>query len=299
MTLSHSSIRRKYENAASRYLTVDGKRFHYRIEGAGPTLVLLHGVMASLHTWDGWVEQLKSSYRIIRMDLPGFGLSDHMVEDDHYTPEFSVALLDKVREAFGIERFSIAGNSLGGFIAWYYATRHPERVEKLILVDPIAYPQKLPPVMSFVALPGIGEIARYVAPRSLVEANVRQVYGDAKLIQQATIDRYYELMMHGENRFAMVKTFRKIREMSRDVSISKEIGKVRAPTLLMWGSKDRWVPPSLIKLWKRDLKHVEVKVYPGAGHIPMEELPLETARDAHAFLSRPEEAASASSAVGR
>jgi pimeloyl-ACP methyl ester carboxylesterase len=287
MALSHAAIRRKYEGPASRYLTVDGKRFHYRMEGAGPTLVLLHGVMASLHTWDGWVDQLKSSYRIIRLDMPGFGLSDHMVDREHYTPDFSIALLEKVREAFGIERFHIAGNSLGGFLSWYYATRYPERVERLILIDPIAYPQKLPPVMSFVSLPGIGEIARYVAPRGLVEANVRQVYGDASLVQQEVVDRYYELMMHGENRFAMVQTFRKIRELSRDSSIAKEIGKVRAPTLLMWGSKDRWVPPSLIKLWKRDLKHVEVKVYPGVGHIPMEERPLETARDAHAFLSRP------------
>lgn len=287
MALSSDSIRSKYEGPASRYVDIDGRRLHYRIEGTGPTLVLLHGVLASLHTWDGWVEQLKSSYRIIRLDLPGFGLSDHFVDHAHYTPDFTIALLDKMRAAvFDAETFYLAGSSLGGLFSWYYATKYPARVEKLILLDPIAYPQRLPPIISFVGLPGIGELSRYISPRFMVEANMRQVYGDAGLLQPHVVDRYHELMKHGENRFAMVRTFRKFRQMARDELLSKEIAKVRAPTLLMWGEKDRWVPPALIENWKRDLKQVEVKIYQGAGHLPMEERPHETARDAHAFLSR-------------
>jgi pimeloyl-ACP methyl ester carboxylesterase len=284
--LAHSTIRKKYEGPASRYVDIDGRRFHYRIEGTGPTLILLHGVMASLHTWDDWVEQLKSSYRIVRMDLPGFGLSDHLVDREHYTPDYSIELFDKIISAFGLDKFYLAGNSLGGFLSWYYAAKHPERVEKLILIDPIAYPQDLPGIISFVSMPGIGEIARYVAPRFLVEHNVRQVYGNPKLVKQEVVDRYYELMMHGENRYAMVQTFRKLKELSKQNDIAAQIRKVRAPTLLMWGSKDRWVPPALVERWKSDLQDVQVKIYSGAGHIPMEEMPLQTARDAHAFLSR-------------
>jgi len=280
----YCAIRTKYERAESRYLEVSGLRIHYSIEGAGPTLILLHGVMASLHTWDGWVEQLSSSFRIIRIDLPGFGLSDHLTNPDHYSPDYSIALFDKMREAFGLERFYIAGNSLGGFLGWYYAVHHPDRVEKLILVDPIAYPQALPPIMSFVSLPGIGEIARFVSPRILIEQNVRQVYGDPRAITKATVDRYYELLMRGKNRLAMVETFRRIKQLSTDQVISTLVRKVRAPTLLMWGGKDRWVPPALIANWQRDIPHLELKVYPTAGHIPMEELPVETARDAREFL---------------
>ena len=155
------AIRAKYELSGSCYVEVDGLSIHYTIEGSGPTLVLLHGVMASLHTWDGWVDQLASSFRIVRIDLPGFGLSDHLADPEHYSPEHSMALFDKLRAALGLERFHIAGNSLGGFMAWYYAVHHPDRVDKLILIDPIAYPQPLPPIMQFVALPGIGEIARF------------------------------------------------------------------------------------------------------------------------------------------
>jgi pimeloyl-ACP methyl ester carboxylesterase len=279
-------IRKKYETPSSRYLEIDGLRLHYSIEGSGPTLVMLHGVMASLHTWDGWVDQLRSSFRIIRIDLPGFGLSDHLTNPDHYSPDFSVALFDKMREAFGLERFHIAGNSLGGFLAWYYAAQFPDRVEKLILVDPIAYPQDVPPIMAFVALPGIGEIAQRFSPRFLVEQNVRQVYGDPKAITKEVVDRYYDLMMRAQNRYAMVATFRSIKRMSTDKDISTHVRKVRAPTLLMWGQQDRWVPPRLIAQWQHDIPHLELKVYPTAGHVPMEELPYETARDARAFLAR-------------
>lgn len=279
-------IRSKYELPSSRYVEVDGLRIHYAIEGSGPTLVLLHGVMASLHTWDGWVDQLASSFRIIRVDLPGFGLSDHLTDSEHYSPDHGIAIFDRVRQALGIERFYLGGNSLGGFLAWYYAVHHPDRVEKLILVDPIAYPQEVPPIMAFVSLPGIGEIARYVAPRFLIERNVRQVYGDPRQIKRAILDRYYELLMRANNRFAMVETFRRIKQLSTDVFISTHIRKLRAPTLLMWGGKDRWVPPRLIESWQRDLPHLELKLYPSAGHIPMEELPVETARDAKEFLLR-------------
>jgi pimeloyl-ACP methyl ester carboxylesterase len=282
-------IRTKYQTAASRYVEVDGKYFHYRIEGSGPTLILLHGVMASLHTWDGWVEQLASKYRIIRLDLPGFGLSDPLTSPDHYSPEHSIEMFDKLRAAFGVERFLLAGNSLGGFLSWFYAAHHPDRVEKLILVDPIAYPQALPGVISFASLPGIGEIARHWAPRVLVEQNVRQVYGDPSAITKATVERYYELLMHETNRSSMVAYFRRIRQFAKDVKIAPVVRKIQTPTLLMWGGKDRWVPPALIEKWKRDVKQLEVKVYPSAGHVPMEELPVETARDAHEFFSRGQE----------
>ncbi|MDB4975113.1 MAG: lip1 3, partial [Myxococcaceae bacterium] len=185
---------------------------------------------------------------------------------------------------FGIERFFLAGNSLGGFLSWYYAAHHPDRVEKLILIDPIAYPQALPSVIAFAALPGIGTIARHWAPRFLVEQNVRQVYGNPSTVTEKTVDRYYELLMHGTNRASMVQYFRRIRAFAKDVKIAPVVRKIQTPTLLMWGGQDRWVPPALIEKWQRDVKHLELKVYPSAGHVPMEELPEETARDAKAFL---------------
>ena len=283
-TPKQDAIAAKYECPSSRYMTVGGKRIHYCVEGRGPALVLLHGAMASLHTWQGWVQHLAPHYRIVRIDLPGFGLSDHRASDD-YSPEHAVELIEQVRVFLSLDRFFLAGSSLGGFFGWYYAAMHPERVEKLILIDPVGYPQKLPPIVSFVSLPLVGELACWVSPRFLVEHNVRTAYGDPSLVSREVVDRYHGLLLRSGNRAAMVKTFRQLRAQSQDDALSRNIQRVTAPTLLMWGERDRWVPLSLLEAWRRDLPRATVKIYAGAGHIPMEEIPERTAWDAHDFLS--------------
>jgi pimeloyl-ACP methyl ester carboxylesterase len=277
---------RKYENHASRYVVVDGLRVHYRDEGKGPTIVLLHGVMASLHTWDGWVEALSPHYRMVRLDLPGFGFSDPLPNDHDYTPQASVGRMNKVLTALGVDRCHLAGNSLGGLLSWYYAATYPERVERMILISPVAYPQKLPFIIGTVSGSLVGGIAKAIpTPRFIVDQNVRMVYGNPGTIKPGIEDRYYELLQYGRNRRAMVDTFRALRRFNNDASIARRILDVRAPTLIMWGDSDRWVPPALLTRWKNDLAGVAVQTYPGIGHVAMEELPEVTARDAHEFLS--------------
>ncbi len=278
-------IARKYSRTTSRYLEAHGTRVHYCIEGEGPTLVLLHGVLASLHTWDGWVKTLARHYRVVRVDLPGFGLSSVLANDEHYAPTFAVKLIDHFREELGLGRVHLAGNSLGGFLSWFYAAHYPQNVDRLILIDPIAYQQRLPPPLQLVTLPFVSDLARYVSPRFIVEQNVRKVYGDSRLVTRDTVDRFYELLSRRLNRTAMIKTLRQIMLYNKDPSIASHIRRIQCPTLLMWGDRDCWVPVSQVKLWKRDLPHAEVKIYPGIGHIPMEEIPDRTALDAHAFLS--------------
>lgn len=281
-------LRRKYETDQSRYIEVDGTRVHYRIEGQGPPLLLLHGVLAQLQTWDGWVEQLKDHYQIVRLDLPGFGLTGPLVNGE-YTPQLAVEFFEKVRRALGYEKFHLAGNSLGGFIGWYYAAHYPQHIDKLILIDPLSYPFKSPWIMRFVSLPIIGECTRFFAPRFIVRQNTLDVYGDRSRVTEEIVDRYYELLLREGNRSAMVDFFRLGGihfAPHRHGNHHQHIGKIQAPTLLMWGERDRWIPPALVERWKQDLPQVEVKLYPGAGHVPMEEIPEPTAADAHAFLSR-------------
>jgi pimeloyl-ACP methyl ester carboxylesterase len=267
-------------------MDVSGVRLHYAMQGDGPPLVLLHGVAASLHTWDGWVRELAPHYRVIRIDLPGCGLSDPLRERAHYTPEYTLQFLERVCVRLGLSRFHLAGNSLGGFFSWYYAAHHPERIDKLVLLSPIAYPQALPPLLALLALWGVGDAARFVSPRFAVAQGVRMVYGDPRAVSAELIDRYHALASRGRNRHALVETLRRIKLFAKDPQLSLHVRKIRAPTLLMWGAQDRLVPSVLIDSWRRDVAQLEVKLYPRAGHIPMEELPEETARDAHAFLSR-------------
>lgn len=249
----------KQECRSSRYVALGGKRIHYCVEGRGETLLLLHGVMGSLHSWQGWAEQLAPHHRIVRVDLPGFGSSAHLASDD-YSGEHALELIDQLCAHLHVEKLSIAGNSLGGFFAWYYAANRPERVEKLILLDPIGYPHKLPPLLSLMSLPLLGGLARYFSP-----------------------DTVTERILHARNPAAMVQLARRLRAL--DGELSRQIVRVRCPTLLMWGQEDRWLPLEQLAYWKRDLPAARVKVYPGVGHVPMAEVPELTALDAHAFLS--------------
>src|SRR5215470_14554481 len=105
----------------------------------GAPLVLLHGMGSSLHTWDAWSDALRSRFRVIRMDLPGFGLTGPNRQDD-YRNETYLAFLDAFRSKLGLDGFALAGNSFGGQIAWSYAVAHPGQVRALVLVDPSGTP---------------------------------------------------------------------------------------------------------------------------------------------------------------
>ncbi|MDB4972191.1 MAG: alpha/beta hydrolase, partial [Myxococcaceae bacterium] len=168
----------EYEKPNSRYMEVDGVRMHYTVDGKGPVVLLLHGVMASLHTWDGWVPLLKDSFTVIRVDIPGFGLSESFTSDDKYTPEYAAQFVEMARKKLGVDKFSMVGNSLGGFIAWNYAVKYPEHVDKLLLIDPASYPQDLPFIIGLASGRLFGAAAQLSTPRFIVKRNIRKVYGN-------------------------------------------------------------------------------------------------------------------------
>ncbi|MFW6284428.1 MAG: alpha/beta fold hydrolase [Desulfosalsimonas sp.] len=282
-TIPLDELEKKYANENSRFLEINGARVHFREEGSGLPLLLLHGAMASLHTWDGWADALREDFRIIRVDLPGNGLTGP-VPGFAYTGQGLLDFLETFVDAMALERFYLAGNSLGGFTAWNYAVRHPEKVKKLILIAPAGYPQKVPDAVKLVSLPLVGGIGRVWTPRSVVAANVRHAYGDPDLVSESLVDRYYELLLRPGNRGAMIEIFRAMNAQADGSDPGETIKQLSVPALLMWGEKDRWVPLAHVEKWKNDVADLRVITYPGAGHAPMEEIPGRTARDARKFL---------------
>lgn len=279
-------LQQRYGNEQSRYMQLGSLTLHYRDEGNrdGPALVLLHGVASSLHTWDGWVAELAPHYRIIRLDLPAHGLTGPDVGRERYDIDYMVDVLAQFTQQLQLTKFALAGNSLGGYISWNYALAQPQQVSKLILLDAAGYPQDMPFIMSLAAWPLVGEMSQWMMPRFIVAANIRAAYGDSDKVTDQLVQRYHELTLRPGNRSGLVAVFRTMKEQSAKPTLGQRVAEVEVPTLLMWGDRDEWVPLSIMQRFADDLPHSQQRVYPGVGHMPMEELPRQTAADAHRFL---------------
>ncbi|MBV1886968.1 MAG: alpha/beta hydrolase, partial [Parvibaculaceae bacterium] len=279
--ISAEKIEQKYTNNASKFMEVDGLRIHYRDEGAGPALVLIHGSNASLHTWEGWVDELSSDFRIISLDMPGHGLTGPDPEQ-RYDWISMANLVDSFLVKLDVSTFSIAGNSMGGAVAWNYTLMHPSKVEKLILIDSRGYPSEepKPAVFKAFATPIIGHILTKVTPRSAIEASMNDVYGDSSKVTKEIVTRSLDLTLRAGNREATRVRFS---EPSYDQNLA-QIDSINAPTLIMWGEKDTWILPKYAQRFLADIKNSTLKLYENDGHLPMEESPVQTAKDAHDFL---------------
>ncbi|MET1078293.1 MAG: alpha/beta hydrolase [Pseudomonas sp.] len=274
--------------SGSRFVELDGFSLHYRDEGARdlPVLVLIHGVVSSLHTWDDWVTILGGQYRIIRFDVPGFGLTGP-ARDGRYTAERMLAVLVQLLDYLGVEQADLVGNSLGGYIAWNFALLQPQRVRRLVLIDPAGYPmQKVPWMIAAARLPGAVWATPLWMPRALIAQGIREVYGQPGRIKAGVVDRYYDLSRRPGNRGAMMAIFRELLRVNAGHlhETPARVAALRSPTLLLWGECDRWISPQHVPLWQRDLPGIQVRVYPGVGHVPMEEIPQRSAEDTLRFL---------------
>jgi len=274
------TLKQRYAQPPSKFMQLGRLSVHYRDEGSGPPLVMLHGTGASLHTWQGWSAVLRRQLRVIRMDLPGFGLTGPEPSGDYSSAQY-VRFLDRVADKLGLGSFYLAGNSLGGFIAWRYAAAHPERVGRLILVDAGGYPQNRRPLLVFrlAQVPVISSLLAQMNPRPLVARSLREVYADPSKVTPELIDLYTDLALRAGNREAF-----SARASTREADHTGELSRVSAPTLIMWGRLDTLIPASDAERFARDIRRSKVVIYEGVGHLPMEEAAARSVDDARSFL---------------
>ncbi len=274
------NLKRRYAQPPSKFTEVGGLSVHYRDEGAGRPIVLIHGTGASLHTWQGWSDVLRRDLRVVRMDLPGFGLTGPEPSSD-YSSSGYVRFVEAFAAKLGLAEFDLAGNSLGGFIAWRYAAIHPERVGKMILVDAAGYPLRHPPLLVFrlASIPVLSSLLARLDPRPLVARSLREVYADRSKVTPELIDLYTDLALRPGNRQAF-----SARVSTSEPDHTAELRTIAAPTLIMWGSLDSLLPASDAEQFARDIPRSRVVVYEGVGHVPMEEIAARSAADAKLFL---------------
>jgi pimeloyl-ACP methyl ester carboxylesterase len=276
------TLKANWANAESRFIEIEGMQVHYRDEGTGPPVVLLHGNSASLHTWDGWTAELRGHYRVVRVDLPGFGLTGPSPTRDYRIPTY-VRFVELLLDRLAVSRCVLAGNSMGGAIAWTFALEHPSRVGALVLVDALGYPlpgSGLPLAFRVARWPVVSSLLVQIDPRWLVVDGVNRVYADPSRIRPGVVDRYYEMALRPGNRTAFFDVMRTMLEDD-----SARIKSVRAPTLVLWGARDRLISVAAAHRFAADIPGARLIVYDDLGHVPMEEDPARTARDVERFLS--------------
>jgi pimeloyl-ACP methyl ester carboxylesterase len=282
-------LKARWARPPSRFIEVEGLQVHLRDEGPhdDPTpIVLLHGTSASLHTWEGWAQALRDKRRVIRFDLPGFALTGPNRENDYSTDTY-VRFVRGVVDQLGVQRFVVGGNSLGGQIAWSMAAAMPDRVAGLILVDASGYPpesmtvkQELPLGFRLAMTPGLRFLTERTLPRGVIDASVRNVYGDPSKVTPELVDQYFAMTLRQGNRKALGRRLEQ--GYTGNVALLKDI---KAPTLVLWGGKDRLVPPEVAHRFARDIPGAKLVMFDDLGHVPQEEDPARTVAEVRRFLA--------------
>jgi pimeloyl-ACP methyl ester carboxylesterase len=274
-------LRARWASPPSKFVDVDGMSIHYRDEGSGPPLLLVHGTGSSLYTWDGWVKALSSRYRVIRLDTPGFGLTGPHPSGDYRISTYA-DVLDHFVRAIGVDRFALAGNSLGGDIAWNYAVAHPDKVSALILIDSAGYRHEgsAPIVFTLARMPVIPALLAKMDPTRLVERTLKDCYGDESKVTPALVEHYTQMSLRAGNRAAFSA---RVQTPYEDHTAS--LGGLKIPVLVMWGARDRLLPVAWAERFRTAVPGSQLKIYEDLGHVPMEEDPARTSADAAAFLA--------------
>ena len=279
------SLEKKYSNPASSFISADGIDVHFRDEGDPADsipIILIHGTASSLHTFDAWADSLKKIHRVVRMDLPAFGLTGPF-PDRNYSMAHYTAFLKGFLSALKIKQCVLAGNSLGGEIAWNFTLEQPTMVTKLILIDAAGYPlhsKSVPIAFQMARMPIVRNLFTYVTPRFMVKSSVENVYFDRSKVTEALIDRYYELTLRKGNRQAFVDRL----NSSADTSAIKNIRNIQQPTLILWGANDLLIPVDNAYKFDADLPNDTLVILDNSGHVPMEESPLESLKPVLDFL---------------
>ena len=220
--------------------TVDGLPIRYVRTGSGPPVVLVHGFGSSIYTWKDVLPWLAAGHDVVALDLPGFGASgipERLSPDQ--LPRAVLGLMDRL----GIERASLAGNSLGGATALWVTAAKPERVERLVLIDSAGLrldPQDRPLLLRLLSLPGASLAGHLPVRRVVATWAVRRAFYDPSRVTQERLDEYIAPALRPRDAEAAVTLARE--PDPTPGGFGAVLGRIQAPVLVLWGRGDRWIP---------------------------------------------------------
>jgi pimeloyl-ACP methyl ester carboxylesterase len=284
-----AALEAEYAGPPSEFLQVAGIRLHVRdtgpldgkAQGDANAVILLHGLGSSLHTWEPWAQVLSAHFRVIRYDLPGFGLTGPDPTGD-YTDARSVAVLAALMDKLSLPKASLIGNSMGGKLAWQFAAEHPDRVDKLVLISPDGYAS---PGFEYGKKPEVPTVAKmlpYTLPRWMLRMNLVPAYADKSRLTDATVARYRDMMLAPGVRRALLDRTAQVMLEPPDPMLRR----IHAPTLLVWGEKDALIPFTNAQDYLKVIPNARLVSFPDLGHVPQEEDPARSLPPVEAFLNQ-------------
>ncbi len=295
LDIPREELEEKYATGSSQFLDLsDGTRIHFRDEGnaKNPTVILLHGFNGSLLNFDRLVPLLVEDYRLVSIDLPGFGLTGAIPSADYSTESF-IDTVTTLTTHLGIEKFSIAGNSMGGGVAWRYALNNPRKVESLILIassgvmteeDSRKFAERKensPIVWRLMNSNILKRFLSYYTPKFFATQGLKVSVYDQKLANIEHAMQFHDLVLLEGSRNAILSMSMGSRSKMHG---PESLSRIEAPTLVIHGDKDNIIPIERSQVFEEYIDNVEVKIYSQIGHLPMYEDPNKTANDIKSFL---------------
>jgi pimeloyl-ACP methyl ester carboxylesterase len=268
---SKAELEKVYGSPKNAYVTALGVNLHYQDTGLSKNtipILFLHGFGASLQTWDTWAQALSDNYRVISVDLPGFGLTG---EDPSgiYTDQRSVEVLEAFLKELNIPKVVLVGNSMGGKFAWQFAARYPNQVAKLVLISPDGYASHGMEYGKKPDVPAVAQLYRYFFSKMFLAMNLEPAYANPNTLNDALVNRYYDLMLAPGVRGAILARMQQT-VLQDPVPF---LASIQVPTLLIWGEKDAFIPISNSNDYLKVMPNAKRVSLPNIGHLPQEEQP--------------------------
>ena len=257
-----------------------------------PTLVLIHGVGASLQTWDEWTRTLKPHMRVVRFDLPGMGLSSGPSSEDYSDPA-EIKRFEQFLKLKKIDHFILAGHDLGARLAWIYAQTHAEQVSHLVLLSPLVFNKEnfegpnAPQSTSGgapIELPFYASLMRFTLPKWAVKIWLEDVYSDSSVITEQTLSRYHDMLLAPDVRKHLIERLSQIKTLD-PAQLAQSI---QIPTLLLWGEEDLITPIQQLSFFEKAIPGVKTVSFKNTGHAIQEENAPDSAQALLSFLKNPQ-----------
>lgn len=279
--ISYADLEKRHATAASHYADLPGGiRMHYQEFGSPdrPAIMLVHGYGDSFMTWRKVVQRLSGGYHVIVPDLPGHGLT-RAPATFVASPENYVPVIDALASKLQLKSFTLAGNSLGGGVAWQYAVAHPEKLSGLVLVDAAGWPAQTltkPPLAFRILMSAPGRwYLKHFETRPITGPALKADFHNPALVTGEFVNNWVEVQRApGHRQILMSLGFG-----ARSMATPEKLATLTMPTLIIHGADDYIIAPASAEKFHAAIKGSQLLMYPATGHLPQWEQPERTAAD--------------------